>query len=214
MLGRTFGRLTVLSRADNGKAGRRWNCVCKCGKTSTVLGQQLRNGEVKSCGCYSLEISTKRLTKHGHATGGKISPELTAWNNLRGRCYDHADKSYATYGRRGIRVCDRWMGENGFPAFIADMGPRPSTQHSIDRIDPNGDYEPNNCRWATAREQQNNRTDNHRITWNGRTQNISEWSRELGISPHTLGKRIERWPIDRAMSAPLRKDRRRDAKRV
>ncbi len=213
MLGRIFGRLSVVATAPRNRFNQiQWTCNCQCGTQGIVVnGVQLRDGKSQSCGCLSTERIARLNLRHGKASGGTISPELTAWYNMMGRCSDPADKAYKRYGGRGIRVCSRWLNVDN---FLVDMGPRPSVRHSVDRIDPNGDYEPSNCRWATPKVQQNNRTNNRRILWQGQEKTLSEWSFIRGIPTHTLAKRIDRWPIDDAMTRPLRDDRRRHAKRI
>lgn len=147
--------------------------------------------------------------RHGHASGGRVTPELATWYLMRKRCYAPNSREYPRYGGRGITICSRW---NDFAAFYSDMGAKPTPQHSIDRIDVNGPYSPDNCRWALPVVQQNNRTDNNRVTWNGQTKTMSEWARVVGIGVHTLSKRVERWGLDDAMTRPLRADARRHAK--
>lgn len=211
MIGLMFGRLRVVKRAPDGAAGRRWACVCLCGNETVSLGYDLRSGHSKSCGCLASDVIRRIKTKHGHAPKGRQpSSEYVCFKNMHGRCYDTKDSSYHRYGGRGIMVCPRW---HDFNAFIEDMGLKPSRRHSLDRIDPNGHYEPSNCRWATSAEQQNNRTNNRLVTWLGITRTLSEWSHSTGIPTHTLGKRLARWPLDRAMTHPLRPDRRRHAKK-
>lgn len=158
MIGLRFGRLMVVERLPNYGSQALWRCLCDCGKEVQILGGQLRYRKYTSCGCARLE----RVTKHGHtrSTGGnrKIkSPEYLSWIGMKQRCTNPRAQSYRIYGGRGITVCDRWL--YSFERFLADMGPRPEGT-SLDRINKDGDYEPANCRWATAKEQAANR-DNH-----------------------------------------------------
>jgi hypothetical protein len=150
MTGRRFGRLTVISDAGNNKySNAQWLCLCDCGATKTVGGRSLRVGKSQSCGCVTLEVNRSRMTRHGK-TG---TCEHNIWLTMRDRCRNPKNHKFSAYGGRGIAVCDRW---NSFEAFLADMGPRPTSRHSIDRIDNDGNYEPDNCRWATSKEQRAN----------------------------------------------------------
>ncbi|HWL06770.1 MAG TPA: hypothetical protein VNQ99_17840 [Xanthobacteraceae bacterium] len=117
------------------------------------------------------------------------TPEYRAWNNARSRCYREKDRKYPLYGGRGIAMCDEWR--RSFSAFFADMGPRPSPNHTLDRIDNNGNYEPGNCRWATSIEQNNNRRFNRHIHLNGRRLTVSEAARETGIPHATILSRLD-----------------------
>src|ERR1700676_319378 len=121
------------------------------------------------------------------------------WATMLHRCYDRKDPRYSRYGMRGIQVCQRWR--RSFAAFLADMGPRPSARHTIDREDNDGDYTPRNCRWATKRQQARNRCDNVVIRFRGRVQCLTAWAEELGIVPNTLNYRLRRgWTIKRALT--------------
>lgn len=142
---------------------------------------------------------------HGH--NNMNSPTYLSWMKMRERCLRPKTPGFSNYGGRGIRICDRW---NDFRVFLADMGER-SEGTTLDRIDNDGNYEPGNCRWADAVTQQNNRpTYNRSITFDNRTMHLFEWAREIGLKPRTLAARINdyHWPIDRALTAPIRKDRR------
>jgi len=139
----------------------------------------------------------------------KTNPvEYRAWSGMRTRCTNRKFVDWAIYGGRGIKVCERW---NSFAKFFADMGPKPSPRHSLDRKDSDGHYEPLNCRWATPKEQANNwKHRNRKLTFNGETLLLSEWSSRIGISRESLRDRIDSgWPIEKALTTPAVRQRRR-----
>lgn len=156
----TFGRLTVVSRGDNDGTRATWNCVCECGTETNVDGKKLRSGHTKSCGCYRAEVSAPKTghknMRHGYAFR---TPTYRTWAGMIQRCNNPSNKDYADYGAKGVTVCDRWR---DFKLFLEDMGERPGGL-TLDRINPYGNYEPSNCRWADWIVQANNR----RIHWKG-----------------------------------------------
>lgn len=180
--GQRFGKLTVIARDANDKHGRAvWRCKCDCGKEAAVAGFRLSCGHTQSCGC----LKGKAHTTHGKAR----TTTYNSWLAMKSRCSNPNYKSFQRYGGRGITVCDRWR--ESFEAFLEDMGERPDGT-TLDRVDPNGNYCPENCRWATVNEQQNNRTSTILVTRCGRTMSVVEWCRELGKSPDSVYKRIRR----------------------
>lgn len=203
LAGQRFGRLTVTGPYRK----RYWTCVCDCGTSAEVFGGSLTQGLTRSCGCLRNETTAAR--NRANATGQKERlPEFNVWVMMRARCQDPDGKSYDRYGGRGIKVCERWA---SFKAFFEDMGSRPTADHQIDRIDNDGPYSPENCRWATRIEQCNNRSDNRPITYQGVTRTLAEWARETGIKVHTIGARIDRlgWGVERSLTTPVRPMRRR-----
>lgn len=156
--GRIFGRITVLKMSADRRDGQRcWECRCDCGTETIVRSRDLRTGHTKSCGCDLREKRAAGTLHHIH--GGKGTPEYKTWKNIKGRCYDPRNKSFCYYGAKGVTVAAEWL--HDFPAFLAHIGKRPSDDHSIDRKNPHGNYEPGNVRWATDVEQANNHRRHH-----------------------------------------------------
>jgi hypothetical protein len=143
--GQRFGLLTVQRRADRPDSTRAWwHCLCDCGQPTVTMGKYLRCGDTRSCGCLQTQYRSCGNYKHGGAVQG-LSREYRCWRDMKERCSNPNKRNYRWYGALGVTVCDRWR--KNFPAFLADMGPCPP-KHSLDRIDPFGNYEPDNCRWA------------------------------------------------------------------
>jgi len=203
-VGKRFGKLTVLEKLGSDARWKSfWRCRCDCGKESEVRIDHLNRGKVQSCGCVREDKLRNGLrTEHGEAKRSRKTVEWTTWAKMIGRCHDEKDKSYFRYGGRGIRVCDRWR--ESYQAFLEDMGRRPPGPFSIERKDNNGNYEPGNCRWATQREQCNNRRTSHLITCNGETLSASDWARRIGIDAATiLGRLRLGWSSESAIQTPL-----------
>lgn len=208
--GQRFGRLVAVERV--GKTARRqslWRCQCDCGNTHIVETTKLANGNTKSCGCHRVDFARglphgQALT-HGHSTrtAGK-SPEYFVWQGMKDRCSRKASNSYRRYGGRGIVVCDLW--KSSFEAFLADMGPRPTLQHTLDRINNDGNYEPGNCRWATPKVQARNTSSIKLISVNGEEMSISEARDKYApdVPVATIYGRIRQlgWAPERALFAP------------
>ncbi len=197
LVGQRFERLTVVSLAEKRDGRPRWACRCDCGTEVVVAGNHLKSGATRSCGCLQRELTAQRSTTHGKSR----TRTYRIWDLMHSRCSNPKNLRFKQYGGRGITVCERW---SNFEGFLADMGECPDG-YSIDRIDPNGNYEPVNCRWATEATQQNNRTSNRMIEFGGKTQSLADWAREAGIKPGTLRFRIESgWPIKDALTKGLR----------
>jgi len=187
LTGQRFGRLTVIERAPNSMHGHaRWACRCDCSKTTVFTTSSLRPGKVKSCGCAKVERMKLLRRKHGDY----LSSEYPIWLQMRARCRNRRDRRYKNYGARGIGVCERW---DSFGLFMADMGPRPSPKHSIERKDVNGDYCPENCVWIELRLQSRNKRNTiftQELVAQVRAariagENVSAWARERGIAEGT-----------------------------
>ena len=189
MVGHVFGRLTVVARVGTTPSGSAtWLCACSCGNETTVSRDHLRSGCTHSCGCFYRDTRGEQNRKHGLAE----SPTYTSWYCMIHRCTNAHDIAFDRYGGRGIKVCARWLGTSGLENFFADMGPRPSLSHSIDRYPNNdGNYERGNCRWATRKQQARNRRSNRLITAFGQTRSLVEWAHEVEVARTTIAQRID-----------------------
>lgn len=192
MIGRLFGRLTVVSSAGkviNGKSVRYFvNTKCFCGNECIHEMSSLTSGSALSCGCLRRELLSSMATKHGMAIHGKTrGKEYRAWQNILRRCDNKKSPNWKLYGGRGIAVCNEWKGDGGFLNFLSHVGKCPSEAHSIDRF-PNmdGNYEPGNVRWATTHEQQNNRRSTIFVEVDGKSMSLKEASAYLGIPYQTV----------------------------
>jgi len=192
LTGRVFGRLTVISIAPSNGHGRRWRCRCSCGKEQTVAGFHLTDGDTTSCGCLLRETTAAMATTHGLSR----TPEYTIWKAMKQRCYYKGARMYPAYGGRGIRVCPEWL--NDAAAFIRDMGPRPSTRHSVERIDVDRDYEPSNCKWVHVSRQNSNKRTSQFVNLDGQRLTIRDAAEALGVNPGTLWWRIRHAGISEA----------------
>jgi hypothetical protein len=188
VLGRTFGRLTVEAAAGRNKTGESvWACICSCGESCTVRRYRLTSGETQSCGCLQRERTRAARTTHGHTKGGLATPEYISWSGLRRRCLDLNDPDY---GGRGITVCERWL--TSFENFLADMGPRPAREYSIERKNNDGSYCKDNCIWATREQQQANTRQNRLVMVDGKPVPAKIAARKYGIPYTTVLHRLDR----------------------
>lgn len=204
LTGQRFNQLLVIKESGRNKEGKViWLCKCDCGNYHKTLGKYLRNGNATSCGCRRKKIlaeTTQRQTTHK-----MINTRLyTIWRGMRQRCNNVNSCSYQNYGGRGISICEEW---NDFMKFYKWSINNGYEEHlTIDRIDNNGNYEPNNCRWVTRKKQGNNNRHNHYLTYKGETKTMSEWSDITGIEYRTLRSRINsyHWSIEKALETPIR----------
>lgn len=196
--GQRFGRLLVVDIAKNrissgGHQRTMWLCKCDCGKELDVATNSIMKGDAKSCGCLHREISVLSNSTHKMCGTGTYR----SWQAMMNRCMNKSSHAYPHYGGRGISVCDKWR---LFENFLADMGER-QKETSIDRFpDNNGNYEPGNCRWATSSEQSRNRRNSVFIKFGGRNQCVADWARDIGISAATLMYRLDKWPLEAALT--------------
>lgn len=194
---RRFGRLVALEINGKRRSYNTWLCKCDCGNYHTVTTTHLMGGYTNSCGCLAKEVAASKFLTHGM----KGTPEYEAWSGMKTRCYNINEEYYYNYGGRGIQVCQRWL--HSFENFLIDMGRRPSKNHSLDRFpDNDGDYGPDNCRWATRKEQSGNKRTNRWIDHAGERLTLQGWSEKTGISKanlwyylkrHTLAEAIEHY---------------------
>jgi len=194
-----FGFLKAIEktkkRASSGSVV--WLCLCDCGKYHEVASTSLKNGQTKSCGCLFLDVAKSK--GHAKRTHGMTATRIySIWTNMKGRCYSKTNTKYPTYGGRGIVVCDAW--KDSFESFFLDMG-HPPEGCTLDRIDVNGNYEKSNCRWATQKEQQNNRRNNVIITVGEKPMTMAEYCDENGLNADKVQQRLKRgWSQERAVA--------------
>ena len=196
--GRRFDRLIALDRLpqEEGRTKVRWLCRCDCGLTSVTTTDQLISGHTRSCGCLHKDNLRKRNRTHGLGRPGTYG----TWSNMIQRCSNEKNPSYADYGGRGIKVCERWK---MFEHFYADMGDRPPMT-SIERSDFNGDYESGNCCWASNFDQARNKRSTRMLSHDGKTQCVTDWAKETGVSVGAIFARIDqcKWSVEKALTTP------------
>ena len=203
-VGERFGRLQVVAVLN----GEDVECQCDCGSTRAVNWSGLKAGGIKSCGCLRRENARKQAKKinekRAESSHGMVgSPEYRAWQDMLNRCRNAGLSNYNDYGGRGISVCERWK---KFENFLEDMGKRPFGKYSIERVDNDGDYEPDNCKWANSKEQSRNRRTNRFLTVGDRTMCVTDWERRLGVSKGCIRHRLKRgWSELDAVTVPSQK---------
>lgn len=196
-IGGKYQKLTVVGRAAPSTPSERhymYECVCECGGKTIQRSTYLMRGRVTSCGCSSIEALKKRITKHSKYG----TPLYRQWMGMLARCRNPKAVGYHRYGGRGISVCERWL---SYENFYQDMHPRPSKEHSLGRIDNDGNYCPENVRWETRHSQSNNRSTSRFVTFDGKTLTLADWARHLGLKPKTLCERFRKgMSVDLALS--------------
>ncbi len=205
LTGERYGKLVVLRENGKDEQGKiMYLCKCDCGAYITVRAYSLRNGDCKSCGCLRSELSSKRNKTHGYSQ----EKLYKVWLNMKDRCYNPENKAYARYGQRGIKVCEEWKNNyEAFKDFMISQGYDEyglSYENTVDRIDNDGDYCPENCRVVTMREQSLNKSNNHYITYNLKKTTVTEAANENGLDNHTVFNRLNKgWSMDKALHQPL-----------
>ena len=209
LTGKKYGMLTVLSFSCREKKDNKWLGRCECGKEKEIWARAFKSGSTISCGCHRKKILS-------HKTHGLSNTKLYAcWHSMIERCFNPNSKAYRNYGGRGISVCDEWTGKDGFMSFyLWSISNGYSVGLSIDRIDNDKEYSPNNCRWATRTEQQNNKRTNKRITYNGETHTYAEWERILGLRRGLIKTRMSKGNLtpEEALTKPVLMRGRRKSK--
>lgn len=205
----TFGKWKVIERKGSDKYGYAlWLCECQCkNKTKKLIrSSALISGESKSCGCLQKELAIIQNTTHGKTNSHLYS----IWKGMRDRIFNKNARCYKDYGGRGIKICDEWLNFENFYEWAINNGYQDNL--TIERKDVNGNYCPENCKWATMKEQANNRRTNHFIEFNGKNQSMSDWAKEINIPYQTLKSRINSmgWKIERALTTPVNKKRGKD----
>lgn len=193
LIGKKFGRWTVISLVTGRKNNTKFLCKCVCGKEKEVFSNTLREGESESCGCLQKELLASRNTTHGMT----YTSIYRVWAAMIQRCDNPKNKNYPGYGGRGITVCKAWHKFENFYAWAMANGYREGLE--IERMNNNGNYEPENCKWATRTEQNNNSRHNRIIEFDGQKKTLTEWAKELNIYPSSLHGRLRKYSIKKAL---------------
>lgn len=204
LTGMRFGRLVVTDISHSDKSGVYWNCKCDCGSIVTVKSAYLKNGDTKSCGCLKIDTISNLTKTHGMSKTGGI---YVVWKGMRERCHNTNSDSYKDYGGRGICICEEWEDFSTFRKWAMSNGYFDGCKLSIDRIDVNGNYCPENCRFVTSKTQANNTRRNHLLSFNGVTKTISEWSDITGLPQKLIRNRIAvlGWSVEKALTTEVAK---------
>ena len=198
LTGEIFNNIQIKSFCE--KRGRRsfYNAICICGNSFIVEGQSIKTGNAKSCGCLHIKQLIERSTTHLKCE----TPAYYTWANMIQRCTNHNLSQYKDYGGRGIKVCDRWL--HSFENFFEDMGNRPDGM-TLDRDCNDHNYCKDNCHWATYTEQQNNKRNNHIVTYKNESLTVAQWAKKTGIKYNTLIGRLNiyKWTIERSLTTGI-----------
>ena len=198
--GKRFGRLTVVSRAESKNSKTFWDCICDCGKSAKVHIYNLTIGKTQSCGCLNREIIVKNSKNHGLCA----HPLYSIWKAVKRRCYNKNVSVFHYYGGRGIAICDEWICDfKNFYEWAIKNGYKSGL--SIDRINNNGNYSPENCRWSTMSEQARNRRNSMVVSYNGEAKHLLEWCKILGLNYGTVKGRLNKsgWSVEKAFETPI-----------
>ena len=199
LVNQTFGRLTVIDFAYSKNGRSYWKCKCECGNEKDIFGKNLKRGTIRSCGCLRAERSRERMTTHGST----YSRLYNIWCSMKQRCETSKQEKFIRgYQNRGIKVCEAWHDFAVFQKWALENGY--NDKLSIDRVDNDKGYFPENCRWVDNQTQQNNKRSNIYLTYNNKTLTIAQWARELGMKYNTLDERLRKgWSIERAFTQPI-----------
>jgi hypothetical protein len=204
LTGYVYSRLKVVRCVGARNKRVHWECLCDCGNIAVVSTGSLRSGNCSSCGCYNIE-QVKKAGKSRSTHGMKRTPEYRCWAQLKHRCINKDSQGYADYGGRGITVCDEW--KDSFETFFKDMGPRPSPKYSLDRIDNDGPYCKENCKWSTRKEQANNKRSCRILVLGNEAKTVAEWSEVVGLKGQTIRSRLSRgWSVKDALTTPAKEN--------
>lgn len=210
LTGQKFGRLTVVehvnSEQNTKNRSAKWLCLCECGNYKIVCSKSLKNGDTKSCGCYKKELNRQRMISRNMTHGHSNERLHFVWRGIKKRCYNPNHVEYKNYGGRGIKLCKEWHDYSVFREWAYSNGYDENAERgkcTIERIDNDKDYCPENCKFASMKEQANNKSSNRYISYNNKTQTVAQWADELNIRQETLRRRMQRgWSIERTLSTP------------
>lgn len=207
LTGQIFDRLTVIEKTDKRDSNGSviWLCRCACTNEILVKSNSLTSGHTKSCGCINKERASEFCKTHFRTHNLRTHRLYNTWEHMKQRCYNKNNKDYKNYGARGIIVCNEWLDDFMiFYSWAISNGYRDDL--TLDRVNVNGNYEPNNCRWATQGEQNNNKQSHHKLTYNGETLTLAQWSERVNIPYNTLERRINKhkWSTEKTLTTPVR----------